>query len=109
MQDPDSLLNWYRSLIRLRAEEPALHSGDYRRLSMKEEVFCFERRWGGDRILVALNFSGKERKVSLPETGSWKPLLREGLRSDRKLVEPQLTDRTTLSKYGVLIAKNSPD
>lgn len=108
MPDEKSLFNWYRALIRLRAEEPALHSGDYRRLSAKEDVFCFERKWGENTILVALNFSRKEREVSLPGTGSWKPKLREGAVIDQKSIEAPITGRTILSRYGVLIAKEMP-
>jgi alpha-glucosidase len=74
-QRSDSLLNWYHALIQLRKNEPALHSGSYRCLSVENEVFCFERRLGDELVVVALNFTPKEREVRLPEDHTWQTLL----------------------------------
>ena len=67
--DPGSLLNFYKSLIKLRSTEPALRSGDYVTLNAEDaEVFSFLRRptpaAPGRSIVVALNMSGKARTVS---------------------------------------------
>jgi alpha-glucosidase len=62
--DLRSILTLYRRLIALRRAHPALHKGSYVpvRSEGDDDVFAFERRacdiaGGGERLLVALNFS----------------------------------------------------
>ncbi|GGI75800.1 alpha-amylase family glycosyl hydrolase [Deinococcus wulumuqiensis] len=63
--DPQSDLNYFRALTRLRREHPALVGGSYRSLdSGHADVFAFERELAGERLTVWLNFGGKERAVS---------------------------------------------
>ena len=78
--DPDSLFNWYRRLIRLRAERPALHAGDYRVIDgAPRGVYAYVRRWENETLAVVLNFTSKT--VTLPEhldgfaVGAWTTLL----------------------------------
>jgi glycosidase len=102
LQDPSSLLNWYRALIRLRNSEPALQSGSYRKIAAGYGIFCYERAFGTDRIVVALNFSRRNKTLSLPAPDSWHPLLREDLSTTALISGP-----ATLPPYGVLITKAS--
>jgi alpha-glucosidase len=99
-QDPSSLLNWYKALIRLRNSEPVLQSGSYRKIAAGYGIFCYERALGTDRIVVALNFSRRNKTLSLPAPDSWHPLLREDLSTTAPISGP-----VTLPPYGVLIAK----
>ncbi|MGQ9758383.1 MAG: alpha-amylase family glycosyl hydrolase [Actinomycetota bacterium] len=63
--DPDSLLNWYRRLIRLRSEKPPLLSGSLSFLvDVPGEVFAYLRESEGQVVAVFLNFSS--RAVSFP-------------------------------------------
>jgi glycosidase len=56
--DPDSLLNHYRRLIRLRKSEPALSGGAVRSLETgREDVIAWERSAGGRRLVVVANLS----------------------------------------------------
>ena len=78
--DPGSLLTWYRRLIRLRAERPALHVGDYRVIDdVPRGVYAYVRQWENERLAVVLNFTS--RAVTLPErldgsaVGAWTTLL----------------------------------
>jgi alpha-glucosidase len=65
--DPDSLLSLYRRAIRLRRQEPSLHSGGYRELLASGPVFAFERRAAGSRaFVVALNTGLGETTLDLP-------------------------------------------
>ncbi len=65
-KDPNSLLSWYRRLIRLRAAKPALHVGDYRVIDdVPLGVYAYVRQWENERVAVVLNFT--PRTVSLPE------------------------------------------
>ncbi len=63
--DPASMLNLHRRLLRLRRAEVALTLGDYRTISVDDAVFCYERRQGDSRIGVALNFSDMTRPTDL--------------------------------------------
>jgi alpha-glucosidase len=66
LEDRASMLNLYRRLLALRRATPALHGGDYRPLDVEAaDVFAFERVDGGDRVLVALNFSDRPQRVAL--------------------------------------------
>jgi alpha-glucosidase len=72
--DRHSILTLYRRLIALRRERKALHAGSYRLIDSEDDVLVFERRHGGEPcLLVALNFSGEERHLTLP--GEARPLL----------------------------------
>lgn len=56
--DPDSLLNLYRTLIRLHTSYPALAQGDYTPVEAGSAA-AFLRRAGQDAALVVINFSGE--------------------------------------------------
>ncbi len=64
-KDPGSLLNWHRALIRLRRERPALHRGSFRLVGDDPDVLAYIREEGGERLFVALNFSGRTKEFSL--------------------------------------------
>jgi alpha-glucosidase len=101
--EPLSLLNWYRDLIELRKREPALHAGTYQRICVEDGVFCYFRDWQRDRVLVALNFSGAPRRVSLPDDGRWQVL--QGLSlGEGEALEP---GSVLLGADDVLIAKRA--
>ena len=63
--DPSSILTLYRRLIALRRAEPALDRGDYFHAHVEGEVFAFERRYDGRRLLVALNFGREPAAAAL--------------------------------------------
>jgi glycosidase len=71
--DPDSLLSWYRNLIRLRAIEPALAAGDTAVLDVSEEaVIAVARRAGDQTAVVLVNLSDEPVRgatVDLAEAG----------------------------------------
>ena len=63
--DPDSVLHFYRKLAALRREREELISGSCRELLPEDEdIFCFERRLGDKCLLIAVNFSRKEIRLS---------------------------------------------
>lgn len=64
--EPQSLLTFYKSLLKLRHTEPALISGDYVTLNPDDRhVFSFLRRApsGGRSVVVALNMSDQKQTV----------------------------------------------
>ena len=64
--DPDSLLNYYKALIRLRRENRALRDGDFVLVNEADHnVLSYLRRASdGTAVLVALNFSPKPQTVN---------------------------------------------
>jgi alpha-glucosidase len=63
--DPRSLLSLYRRLIRLRRATPALVDGSYRTVAnAPEDCLVFIREQADQRVLVAVNFSEAEQRVS---------------------------------------------
>jgi glycosidase len=80
LSDPYSMLNFFRKLLAYRKTSPALQWGSYRSLDAaspdaQENCFVFEREAGDQRLLVALNFSGQEQNLSLPELTKGRVLL----------------------------------
>ncbi|WP_458735217.1 glycoside hydrolase family 13 protein [Zobellella taiwanensis] len=58
--DPDSVLGFYRALIRLRKDSPALIYGRYQLLLAEHpQVYAYSRTLGEDRWLVLVNLSGE--------------------------------------------------
>jgi alpha-glucosidase len=69
--NPESLLSFYKGLLRLRRQTPALKDGDYTPLHQTaDDYFAFQRRSqdGAQTCLVVLNLSDKEHslKFDLP-------------------------------------------
>lgn len=82
---PDSLLNFYRTLIKLRRDTPALLSDTYQRVEalnvtsrkIDDAVFAFTRGSGAERVLVAINYGMSTASVNIkanPGTPLWQTL-----------------------------------
>ena len=65
--DPASMLNFYRRLIRYRRDSKALRFGDYESLPSPKDTYVYRRRAGGEELLVALNFADRPIVVGLGE------------------------------------------
>jgi alpha-glucosidase len=64
-QDPDSIFNVYRNVLRLRHTNPALLDGKYVALNESDQNVLSYLRVDGDRaVLVALNMTGEAQKPS---------------------------------------------
>lgn len=105
LNDPQSMLNFYRKLLALRKATPALQWGSYRSLEpqsveAQENCFGFERRTADQRVLVALNFSAQEQKLSLPELATGRIVLSTTL--DRE-GEVNLADFALRANEGCII------
>lgn len=70
--DPGSMLSFYRRLIELRKDIPALSVGSYRTVPGDEDLLCYVREIGDEvppdgrpsRVLVALNMGGRARELT---------------------------------------------
>lgn len=71
LDDPGSLLNLYRGLLRLRSSSPTLRNGDIAFLGDPAipDVLAYERRNGDAHLVVALNLSARPATVELGLAG----------------------------------------
>jgi alpha-glucosidase len=60
-KDPDSLLSFYRRVLTLRRQEPALSVGDYEPVVAVESLLVFRRRHVGRTLTVVLNLGAEAR------------------------------------------------
>lgn len=68
--DPNSLWNYYRRMIRMHHEHAALINGEYKALDNdNNKVLTFERVNASEKIVVAVNMSDKEQETSLDIEG----------------------------------------
>lgn len=64
-KDPDSLLNFYRRMLRLRKQTPTLIAGDYKPLHEEAEAYlAFLRQTDEQTWLVVLNFSNEAHPLA---------------------------------------------
>ncbi|CAM3945438.1 glycoside hydrolase family 13 protein [Alkalicoccus chagannorensis] len=68
MNDPASILSYYKKLIRLRRQEDVLVYGDYELYDPDhEELYVFTRTLGKEQVLVVLNFFAGTPVFHLPD------------------------------------------
>ncbi|MET0180589.1 MAG: alpha-amylase family glycosyl hydrolase, partial [Novosphingobium sp.] len=66
-RDPQSHLAFYRTLLRLRRTHDALSIGEFAMVEADDDVLAYERRHGGERLMVVLNLGKRARPLPLPE------------------------------------------
>lgn len=78
LQQPDSILNFYRRLLQIRKRSEALQQGSWRTLiHYPHEHLAYVRETETETILIAINFAGEQsfqRDVEI-EQNDWKILL----------------------------------
>jgi len=64
-KDPQSVLNYFRTLTELRKSNPVLVYGKYTLLDpTNETVYAYTREWEGELWTIMLNFSDQEGSVN---------------------------------------------
>ena len=67
-KDPDSILNYYKKLFKVRKENPVLVYGDYKEYDKKsKKLYVYERRLGDVKALVITSFSDKKETFHTPK------------------------------------------
>jgi oligo-1,6-glucosidase len=65
-KDPNSVLNYFRKLVQLRKQEPALIYGKYTLLDRENpNIFAYTREEKGKKLLVLLNFSDENASFNI--------------------------------------------
>ena len=102
-KDPESVLNFYKKVLKLRHTNRALLDGNYVPLNENDQnVLSYLRLYKGQAIVVALNMSGAEQKVNLD-------LSKQGFSSAKSLVATGKSATAgnviSLDPYGVFIGQ----
>ncbi|WP_067503618.1 alpha-glucosidase [Actinoplanes sp. TFC3] len=72
VKDKESVYHFYRQLIRLRQDEPAVVYGDFTMLLPDDErLYAYTRRHGGTELLVIGNFTGEPVRAEIEEAEAW--------------------------------------
>jgi alpha-glucosidase len=66
--DANSILNFYRQLIRLRRRSPALLDGNYSSMGTDPHIFAYRRRTSNQTMFIALNMSKESRSLQLDKS-----------------------------------------
>lgn len=67
LDDPKSLLNFYRNVLQFRRENPVVIYGDYiEHLPKSKELFVYERNLAGKKLLVICSYSEKSVRFDAP-------------------------------------------
>lgn len=67
-KDPNSILNYYRWLLRVRKENKIIIYGDYKEhYSRSKEIYCYERNYNGQRALIVASFKDKPVEFKAPK------------------------------------------
>jgi alpha-glucosidase len=61
--NPHSILHWYRSLIKLRNETPALYKGEIEILESAVDTLLIKRSYEQEEVYIFLNFSEKDVEI----------------------------------------------
>jgi glycosidase len=100
--NPDSMLSFYKKMLKLRKEHTSFQTGEYEFLRYQDGMICFMRRNELERTLVALNFSEEEKSLKL-EIKNMNLLLS----NKRKSLES--SDVLTISANEVIILKEDTE
>jgi alpha-glucosidase len=109
LDDPNSILQFYKHLLALRHHEPALLYGDYVALNQDNpNVLSYLRRYKNEAVLVVLNMSGKAQLVgfNLSEQGIFSATAKTLLTTSASASSSQL-DQVALDPFEVYIARVS--
>jgi glycosidase len=98
------LFNYYKKLVQVRKDLPALRRGDFTTLLVDDarSVFAFKRSSGDSEALVLINNGDAVRTIDLSVPGTW--LYRNALTSKTIQVHDSLRQEIE-AKSGVILLK----
>ncbi|WP_141706147.1 glycoside hydrolase family 13 protein [Caloranaerobacter ferrireducens] len=100
-EEEDSVLNFYKKLIRIRKKSDALLRGEYVILQREDDVIYYIRKTESERYAVFLNFSDKYKEISLDNFNANK--VEMIVSSKRK--ELNIKDKVKLFPYEALLVR----
>jgi len=106
-KEPDSVLTFYKRVLKLRREEPAFREGKYMGLNESDpNVVSYLRQSGDETILVVVNMSGSKQQPSFDLSGQGLAGAKSKILAKNAVsaVDGELKT-VNLEPYGVYIAK----
>ena len=68
MKDPDSIYYFYKKVIDFRKNSPLVRYGTFKEhYKSSDDVYCYERWWEGERLLIICNFKNNEVPFDIPD------------------------------------------
>jgi alpha-glucosidase len=109
LQDPNSVLQFYKHLLALRHQERALLDGDYVPLNQDNpNVLSYLRRYKNETLLVVLNMSGMPQQVGFNLSEQGLPSAKATTMLTTLAVAPSgLLEQVALDPFAVYIARIS--
>ena len=105
-KNPSSLLHYYKHLLRVRKESPALQSGDYLPLhNTAKEYMAFLRKSKEQTVLVVLNYSKKPVNLDFNRTKEIKNSKLKIKFTSAERREGELDPRFKIGAFEILIAE----
>ena len=104
--EPNSMLDWYKSLIRLKKSVPSLATGQETMLARSSNtVLSWERKTPGEpAVVVAVNFTAAPQSVDLSAAGG----KAETLLKSPECADPATLQHVELQPFGVYIGQVKP-
>lgn len=100
-EEPGSLFNFYRDILQLRKSHVALSDGKYQSLNNNNsKVFSFTRTAPSEKLLIVLNLSGEEQKVTIDNAN-----MKTSSLYPKGKNEKEFAAELTLSPYAVYVWK----
>ncbi len=94
-KDPDSILHFYRKLLKFRKENEIVIYGNYKEhMKSSKDLYVYERAYEGKKMLVICSFTEKHIQFKAPEGFN----LAEGQLVLSNYKDPQLLDNTFTTK-----------
>jgi alpha-glucosidase len=109
LQEPDSVLQFYKHLLALRHQNQALLDGEYIALNNDDpNVLSYLRKYKGQAVLVVLNMSGQAQKASFDLGAQGFPAASaKTLLTTASSEAPTDLSQLSLEPFGVYIAEIS--
>ena len=104
--EPHSILNFYRRILELRTNEPALRDGEYVALNEQDpNVYALIRRLKGEAVLVVLNMSGSSQTVKVDLKGAGFPKPMKVLLTSSRTPITKVSGELVMEPFSAVIAK----
>ncbi len=105
-KNPSSLLHYYKHLLRIRKESPALKEGEYLPLHDESgEYFAFLRQSAEQTVLVVLNFSDSTLEMDFSNIKEIKAEKMRSIFSSAERRTGEITPKFKVSPFEVFIAE----
>jgi len=105
-EDPHSMLNFHRRLIRLRQQEPSLLTGQYRLAHADAQAIAYIRQAEGEKaFLIVLNMSHRPCYLNLPHHDRGQVVLATSLEREGERVDGQIQ---LAGDEGVIVELDAP-